>query len=450
MLVKNQAKAMKQTSILFLLMCITLGMFSCIQIDNKFKALPPGPWRGVLKLPLEQGPTSAEVSAVKEEIKEYSIEKNYRELPFIFNVNYITQDSFVIEIINGEEKIIASDIVYALDRSTAKDTLTINFPGYDTYIKAIYEETFIEGAWYVNYKENYSIPFIAYQGQNQRFKVSPKKPATDLSGEWEVTFDHDKGEAAYPARGVFKQNGAHLIGTFKTETGDYRFLEGTVADKKFYLSVFDGSHAFLFEGKETGDDELTGQFLSGKHYLSNWVAKRASTKSSLTSPYELSKSTTDKPISFSFPNPDGKIISLSDEKFNGKPKLINVMGTWCPNCRDEVNFLKEHYDEISGLGFEVISLGFERYRDESKSRAAIKKYQKTMDVPWTMLHAGYYNKSEATEILPFVDKVISYPTLFFLNKNNQVVKIHTGFNGPATKEYLGFKDEFFDIINNIK
>jgi len=438
---------MKQTGIAFLLFCIVIGMTSCIQIDEKFKALPPGSWRGVLKLPLEN---EAKISAVEEEVKEYVVEKRYRELPFIFNVNYITQDSFIIEIINGEEKIIASDIVYALDRSTAKDTLTINFPAYDTYIKAIYEETFIEGAWYVNYKENYSIPFIAYQGQNERFKVGPEKASVDLTGEWDVTFDHDKGENAYPARGVFKQEGDHLTGTFKTETGDYRFLEGTVADKKFYLSVFDGSHAFLFEGKQTGENELTGQFLSGKHYLSNWVATRSKTSSSLTSPYNLSKATTEKPIAFAFSNPDGQMVSLDDDRFQGKPKLVNVMGTWCPNCRDEVNFLKENYQKISDAGFEIISLGFERYRDDQKSRDAIKRYQETMDIPWTMLHAGYYNKSEATEILPFVDKVISYPTLFFLDQNNRVQKIHTGFNGPATEEYAGFKKEFFDIINNIK
>ena len=441
---------MKKSINLFLLMSLTLGIFSCIQIDEKFKALPPGSWRGVLKLPLEQGPNALVANAAEEEVKEYSVEKRYRELPFIFNVNYITQDSFVIEIINGEEKIMVSDITYALDRSTAKDTLVFNFPAYDTYIKAIYEETFIEGAWYVNYKENYSIPFIAYQGQNQRFKVSPKEPAVDLTGEWDVTFDHDKGDGAYPARGIFKQEGAHLVGTFQTETGDYRFLEGTVADKKFYLSVFDGSHAFLFEGKETGTDELTGQFLSGKHYLSNWVATRSTTKSNLASPYELSKATTEKPISFEFKNADGNMVSLEDEQFKGKPKLIQITGTWCPNCRDESNFLKDNYKAITDAGFEIISLGFERYRDESKSREAIKRYQKTMDIPWTMLYAGYFNKSEATEILPFVDKVISYPTLFFLNKNNEVEKVHTGFNGPATEEFATFKQEFFDIINNIQ
>ena len=430
-------------------MVITIGFNSCIEIDNKFTALPPGPWRGVLKLPLNESPAS--LQAKKEEVKEYSIEKNYRELPFVFNVVYIGKDSFNIEILNGQEKIMVSDIVYALDRSTAKDTLTINFPAYDTYIKAIYEENFIEGAWYVNYRENYSIPFIAYQGQNTRFKVAPIEAETDLNGEWEVSFDYDKGEDAYPAVGVFKQEGKKLTGTFKTETGDYRFLEGTVAGKKFYLSVFDGSHAFLFEGKETGTDEITGKFYSGKHYESNWIAKRSETASQdLTSPYNLSKSTTEEAISFSFPNTSNETISLSDDQFKGKPKLINVMGTWCPNCRDEANFLKEHYAALQAKGIEVISLAFERYKDDKKSIAAIKRYEETMEIPWTMLHAGYFNKAEASEILPFVDKVISYPTLFFVDKDDKIKKIHTGFNGPATEEYKDFEKEFFDIINTIQ
>ena len=440
---------MKKTIFFFVLLSLVIGINACIEIDNKFSALPPGPWRGVFKLPLNEGPESIKVLDEKE--KEYSIQKNYRELPFIFNVVYHGKDSFNIEIINGEEKIMVSDIVYALDRSTAKDTLTINFPAYDTYIKAIYEENFIEGAWYVNYKENYSIPFIAYQGKNQRFKVDPKEPTTDLNGEWEVSFDYDKGENAYPAVGVFKQDGDKLTGTFKTETGDYRFLEGTVSDKKFYLSVFDGSHAFLFEGKETAKDELTGIFYSGKHYQSNWIAKRSTSSAlELTSPYNLSKSTTDEAISFSFPNSKGQTISLDDQQYQGKAKLINVMGTWCPNCRDEANFLKENYGKIQEKGIEVISLAFERYRDDKKSLAAVKRYEETMQIPWQMLYAGYFNKSEASETLPFVDKVISYPTLFFVNKDNEIIKIHTGFNGPATAEYEDFKSEFFEIINTIQ
>lgn len=438
---------MKIRQIICASVMLTLCLYSCIEINNKFEALPPGPWRGVLKLPASASPASIEAIKTSED----QIVKRYTELPFNFDVEYINQDSFQIVLKNGPEKIELRSIKYGVDRATAKDTLVIDFPAYDTYIKAIYEENFIEGAWHVNYKDNYSIPFIAYQGKVNRFNVPPTAPTININGEWEVTFDYDKGNDAYPAIGIFNQEeNGRVTGTFKTETGDYRFLEGIVYGEKFNLSVFDGSHAFLFQAKQTGENEIVGTFFSGKHYSSNWIAKKSDQKAMLTSPYELSKSTQTEPINFTFNDSEGTQVSLNDAQFNGKPKLINIMGTWCPNCRDEVIFLKRHYDKIQAAGFEIITISFERYRKVEKSLATIQRYKNHMSIPWTMLHGGYYNKSEATEKLPFIDKVISYPTLIMVDANNRIQKIHTGFNGPATQEYPLFEEEFFNLINTLK
>ncbi len=421
---------------------ISVGLHSCIEINNKFNALPPGPWRVVFKLPSESTPAIETI-----ETDEYQITKNYSELPFIMNVNYVSDDKFQLEIVNGDEKIILDDIEYGVDRATAKDTLVVHFPAYDTYLKGIYEEKFIEGQWVVNYKDNYSIPFIAFYGQKDRFtKAEPAK--VDLNGEWFCEFDYDKDDL-YPAIAVFKQVGDKLTGTFKTETGDYRYLEGHVHGQKFELSVFDGAHAFLFSGKQTADGELTGLFRSGKHYSSNWKAKKKTDESTLTSPYNLSKATTSESIDFSFKNAKGETVNLTDPVYANKPKLINIMGTWCPNCRDEINFLKNHLDKIQENDIEIISLCFERYKDEAKNLASLKRYQEKLDVPWQMLLGGYFNKSEATEKVPFIDKVISYPTLIFLNSDNTIQKIHTGFNGPATSEYPAFEKEFLELINTL-
>ena len=437
---------MKRSVIICASVILTLCLNSCIEISNKFTALPPGPWRGVLKLPVNASPASIETI----ETEENQIVRRYSELPFNFSVEYITVDSFQIVITNGPEEVTLSSIKYGIDRATAKDTLIIDFPAYDTYIKAIYEENFIEGAWHVNYKDNYSIPFIAYQGQVNRFKVPPIKPSIDINGAWEVTFDYDKGDDAYPAIGIFKQEeNGKLTGTFETETGDYRFLEGIVYGEKFNLSVFDGSHAFLFQAKQTGENEIVGTFNSGKHYKSNWIAKRSTKTASLTSPYELSKPTQTEAINFTFKNTAGQEVSLTDKKFEGKPKLINIMGTWCPNCRDEVNFLMQNYKRLNDAGIEIISLSFERYKDEKRSLEAINRYKKHMKIPWTMLHGGYFDKAEATEKLPFIDRVISYPTLLFVDADNKIQKIHTGFNGPATKDYPAFEKEFFNLINSL-
>ncbi|MDV7401472.1 hypothetical protein RZS08_59185, partial [Arthrospira platensis SPKY1] len=102
---------------------------------------------------------------------------------------------------------------------------------------ALYENDVLGGEWVVNYKENYRIPFVAHFGQGYRFTQLRKTPDMDLSGKWEVNFGLDT-DAPYPAVGEFRQEGNQLYGTFLTETGDYRFLEGTVQADKFYLSCF--------------------------------------------------------------------------------------------------------------------------------------------------------------------------------------------------------------------
>lgn len=118
----------------------------------------------------------------------------------------------------------------------------------------------------VTTRENYAIPFTAKQAEGYRFTPLRKKPVADLTGQWACTFGlaDDDGDEPYPAVGEFKQSGNQLTGTFLTETGDYRFLEGTVQGDKLYLSCFDGAHAFLFQGKINADSSLSGAFYSGK------------------------------------------------------------------------------------------------------------------------------------------------------------------------------------------
>ena len=346
-----------------------------------------------------------------------------------------------------EERIAVSDIIVGLDRKTAKDTVVINFPVYDTYIKAIYEEGIMEGDWYINYKDGYSIPFKASHGNDVRFSRKSSKSNNYVTGDWAVTFDYDK-DSPYKAIGQFNvQENGIATGTFKTETGDYRFLEGIVDKDKLYLSVFDGAHAFLFTAKLLEDSTLVGTFYSGKHYKSNWIAEKKEDLA-LTSAYELTQTVNDDPFNFKFINTNKDTVSLDAPRFDGKAKIIQIIGTWCPNCRDESNFLKEYYKTKSDK-IEVISIAFERYKNDDKNLESIRRYKEKMDIPYPILYGGYFNKSDASKSFPMLNKIISYPTLIFLNEENQVQKIHTGFNGPATDEFGAFKKEFEMIVADL-
>lgn len=432
-----------------LILTLTLGFFKQCVIPNQFNVIAPGPWRSVLLL---NGKKANPMRSKREFIKKGD-ELTYEEvtageLPFIFNVVYTSPDSFYLEVINGDEVLIVDDISYGHDRVKGEDTIRIEFPIYNSYIKAVFEDKVIEGNWFDRNRENYSIPFVAKQGQSHRFTTLRKEPVMDVSGRWEVEFGTETDEP-YSAIGEFKQDGNKLSGTFLTETGDYRYLAGTIQKDKIYLSTFDGSHAFLFEAKIMEDKSLMGIFQSGKHYKTNWKATK-NDDAKLGSAYELTYLKKGyNTFDFAFKDVDGNMVSSKDERFKGKAKIIQIFGTWCPNCRDETNFLVPFYNKEKPKNVEIIGLAFEKSRDFKTASNTVKTYIDKMNVPYPMLIAGYAKKSEASEALPMLNAVISYPTIIFIDKNDKVVKIHTGFNGPATSQYDEFVKEFEEIIETL-
>lgn len=412
------------------LLLVSILLLSCIEMPNTYTKLPPGKWRGILKL---TDPEQIEDIAVLGEEKAII---DYFELPFNIEVAYKGEEMQVY-LINGEEKIRVEHAHLGRDLSTAKDTLRLDLSSYDTYMDGFYEENTIEGYWVVNYKKNYKIPYIINYGQSHRFINQPVAQTLDFGGEWKVVFDHDRDP--YPGKAEFVQEGNKLSGTFLTETGDYRYLDGNAYGDKLRLSVFDGAHAFLFTGT-LDQDTIYGEFRSGKHYKENWYAVKDPTFS-LKDPNMMTRATTDGPIDFSYPDTEGQQVSLTDPAYDGKVKLVNIMGTWCPNCRDETKYLKELTAQPAYKDLAVMSLAFERYKDPSKVTEVLKRYKKNLNIEWPMLVGGYANKKENSEALSFIDKLYSYPTLLIIDKSNKIRKIHTGFSGPATSAYPAFKKE---------
>jgi thiol-disulfide isomerase/thioredoxin len=265
--------------------------------------------------------------------------------------------------------------------------------------------------------------------------------AKSIAGKWKTTFSPNTSNM-YEAIGLFEQKNNVLTGTFLTSTGDYRFLEGQIINNEFSLSAFDGSHAFLFKGI-LENDSIKGTFYSGIHYSEPFVAVKDD-KFELPDPEKLTylKAGYDK-ISFSFPDLEGKMVSLSDNKFKGKVTIIQIMGSWCPNCMDETKFLAEYYTKNKTKGVEIVALSFEKPTDFELAASNVKRLVKRFNASYTFLIAGTSSKIEASEKLPMLNAVLAFPTTIFIDKKGKVRKIHTGFNGPATgKLYEKFADDF--------
>jgi len=416
----------------------------CLTTDNAFTRVAPGKWRGVLELEKFSVP-------VRDKDTIYTLKEQFREgeLPFNFEVTYLDDERFYIDIVNGSERIRCDSIRYGRNRSTARDTFNIYFPEYASYIHADVRGGVMQGEWVVTTKDNYRIPFYAHAGRDYRFTSLNQAPVADLSGEWAALLGIDT-EKPEQAIGEFRQNGNHLEGTFRTETGDYRFLEGTVQGRKFWLSCFDGAHAYLFSGSISGDT-LRGEFRSGKHYRSLWSAWR-DPNAQLGHPDSLTTLKAGaQPINFSLPTPEGKPITFPAPEFDGKIKIFTIMGTWCPNCRDEQNFLVDYLQKNPAIAgkMAVVGFAFERHKDPAQAKAHLLTYKKKMGIPFELVYAGNSGTAEAAKIFPSLNKVMAFPTMIILDKQNRVRRIHTGFDGPATSKYAEFQKEFGTLIEEL-
>ena len=144
-------------------------------------------------------------------------------------------------------------------------------------------------------------------------------------------------ETKRPAVAEFVQKEINLP-ELLTPTGDYRYLEGIVTGDSLLFSTFDGAHAYTFSAKIlTTDSIAAGFFGSGINGKETWIAeKNSSARLPEGDATELKEGFSR--LDFSFPDIDGNKVSINDESFKNKVVIIQVMGSWCPNCLDETKF----------------------------------------------------------------------------------------------------------------
>ena len=364
-----------------------------------------------------------------------------QELPFNLTVAKKDDGSYKMQIYNAEEVIDVDEI------EIKGNSIRMQTPVFEGYLAGTFTENKIQGL-FIKESLDRIVPFTAVYGIEDRFPAKLKKTERNVTGIWETYFSPDL-EEEYVGKGIFLQEDSKVTGTFRTTTGDYRFLEGILDGDSLKLSSFDGAHAFLFTAKVT-DSSMNGNFYSGNHFKEPFVANR-NDGFELPNPDSLTflNEGYDK-LAFSFPDSDGNMISLSDKKYQNKVVIVQLMGTWCPNCLDETKFLVDYLKQDSNV--EVIGLAFESAKTKEIAFKAINRLKERVAVNYPILLAQYgsYDKKKAQEKLPMLNHILSYPTTIFIDKNGDVRKIHTGFNGPATGEkYVEFKKDFNALITQL-
>jgi thiol-disulfide isomerase/thioredoxin len=364
------------------------------------------------------------------------------QLPFGLEIVTDSAGGYDLYILNADERLLLDEV------TIQGDTLNAALHIFDANIKAKIDENQLIGYFIKNYDQGYKHAFQATYGQSHRFSANTNADPENFSGKYAVTFLHETDTTA--AVGIFQQTGDRVTGTFLTPTGDYRYLQGDVVGDTLYLSAFDGNHAYLFTAFKREDNTLMGKYYSGKAWQESWTAvKDDQAKLPDAESLTFLKEGFDK-IEFTFPDVDGNKISLDNEKYKDKVVILQLSGSWCPNCMDETKFLSPWYDQHKDRGVEIIGLAYERKDDFAYASERVKKMIAKMKVNYDYVIAGTNDKVKAAQTLPMLNKVVAFPTTIFIGKDGKVKKIHTGFSGPGTGVYYDqFVQEFNETVNEL-
>jgi thiol-disulfide isomerase/thioredoxin len=367
----------------------------------------------------------------------------------VFNLKTGTEKGkTILYVLNAEEKIKVTAV------SVTKDSVNFSMPVFESTFKSKRNpDGSLQGVWIKGTGGVFQYwPFFAFLEQSFRFIKNQGKATNTISGKWDVTITRANGTLR-KAVAIFRQQHDKLTGTFLTPSGDYRYLEGVVTGDSLKLSTFDGAHAYTFFAKIDDAKNISGGvFYSGFNGKETWVAIK-NEKIPLPpqdAPTRLREG--ESKLNFSFNDLDGKPVSINDELYRNKVVIIQIMGSWCPNCLDETKFLNEYYTKNKNRGVEVIGLAYEYTTDLERSTKSLRKFQQLFNVQYPMLITGVTaaddNKTEKT--LAQLTPIRSFPTTIFIDKKGTVREIKGTFYGPGTGKYFEeFKKSFYSIVDGL-
>lgn len=323
---------------------------------------------------------------------------------------------------NGDEKVTSTT------GSFENGALLVRFDEYETMLEATFKDGSLEGQ-YSRGTRGAPYPFKA-----KRFTPAPADAAEapSIAGLWNVQVKSSKGEAAWQM--IVRQAGPEVSAAILRVDGDTGAVTGTFSNGRFVLSHFSGARPLRLELTPQADGSLS--VVQNKDNPLTAVRSEVARAKGLPEPSDPSRFTSMKdptePLRFNFPDLNGRLVSTTDDRFRGKVVIVNISGSWCPNCHDEVPFLVELYRKYQSKGLEVIGLSFEEAA-QLKNPTRLRAFNKRYGVEYTVLLAG--EPREAPDKLSQAANLNAFPTSFFLGRDGRVRSVVAGFPSRASGKF---------------
>lgn len=350
------------------------------------------------------------------------------------------------EILNGSESI-------PFTTATLVDgELKLHLEQYDGTLKLHLEGNELRGEWSRQTAKGVVHYPVRATRHQQRKRTDAAWEGNSLNGQWTFTFDGSATNPDKVAPAEFKQSKAlveaggvvaEVEGTIAPVSGDYGLLAGTISTSRnnpatFRLSRFDGIHIVLVTGEFKPDGSLAGK-LNTQAFTAiprTAAASTASEAAAEPNPESVTKLKDPSEI-FRFSAVDPKTrrrVTQDDPRLKGKPYIVDIFGTWCPNCHDEAPVLVDIYKRYREQGLEIVGLAYEYVDDPARNARLVEVYRKKYGIGFPLLLAGTTDEGQIAKTLPQLVGFGAYPTTIFVGRDGKVHKIHAGFAGPATGE----------------
>lgn len=344
-----------------------------------------------------------------------------REVPFRLEITG-SADNVHGALINGKERSPASSGSYSGGH------LVLHFDYYANTLDATLQDGVLKGTFS---GRGHGIPITA--------QLNGALPAADanpprIGGVWVVNVNEGtKSEHTWKLR--VRQTGANVDAVIERIDGDTGNLYGVWRDGAFMVSHFTAAGPSLAVLRPQPDGTLQVETAAHAGAVRSFAAHRVSAARNVSLEgaddplHHTTLKNPDEPLTFRFPDLNGKLVSSSDPEFAHKALIVGIGGSWCPNCQDEAPFLEKLYRKYHSRGLEIVELSFEessQLQNPVRLRAVIRRY----GITYPVLLAG--TPDQLNEKFPDVANLNCWPTTFFIAKDGLVKAIHTGYAGPAT------------------
>lgn len=362
------------------------------------------------------------------------VEANKTEVPFEFEIveegNAIRASFF-----DGDVKVTSTG------GQRRGDEVRLAFAQYGAELVAHVRNGQLEGT----YTRGTRAPYPIRATRANADKAAPAGEVPDIAGEWTIPHDSTKGERAW--RLLVRQTGPDVSAAILRVDGDTGTLTGRYQDGTFLLSHFSGARPLRLAITRKADGSLT-LLQNTQTELTAYRIDDERTKA-LPTPTDPAAHTRVKDpqarFAFQFPDVNGHAVSQDD--FRGKVLVVNITGSWCPNCHDEAPFLVELDRTYRDRGLAVVALAFEE-EDQLAAPVRLRAFMRNFGITYPVLLAGL--PEQLGEKVPQAENLNAFPTTLFVARDGRIRSIHAGFASPASGAFFAKgKDEIVSIVERL-